>query len=339
MTKTKWAPWLCVMLTILHPTVLAAESYEEVVDQVAGRLAGDMAGQGGGSVAVVDFTDVQGKKTELGRFLAEELSVALLNSGHGLRIIDRVHLKRLFEEHKLGEEGSIDPRTAREVGRIAGVTFLVTGTLTPLDDGVRLAVKVLETETADLVAGNRVTIPATDQLRLLINRGLSPGSQDASVRPYTKAYDVESREAGGLRVTVRSVRILAEGRAAALFELTNTTEAPATIFIADSESNSAVYDDLGNFLPQNRGLADSDDCVVGYGGDDGLYIKAGETQQITEIYRGDSDAKLGTRFTLKLHLRICRGETRHIPRGRAGSGDEAGRAVQFSFADIEADEL
>lgn len=332
---------VCLVLAAQFSQVAGAQSYEEAVDGIAARVAETMTGQGEGSrtVAVVDFTDVQGEKTELGRFLAEELSVALLNTRRGLRIVDRVHLKRLFEEHRLGEDGSIDPQTAREVGRIAGVHFLVTGTLTPLDEGVRLTVKVLETETADIVAGDRVTIPATDQLRSLVNRGLAPGNEGGSTSTYTKAYNVESREAGGLRVTARSVRVLEEGRAAALFELTNTSPLPLTVYIADTDSNSSAYDDLGNYLPQYRGLPDSDGCVVGYGGSDGLYIEPGETQQITEVYRGDSDAQLGSRFTLKLHLRLCRGETRHIPLNRKGSGDEAGRAVQFSFADIPADKV
>ncbi len=40
------------------------------------------------TVAVVDFTDLRGNVTELGRFLAEELSVSLVSSSARVRVID-----------------------------------------------------------------------------------------------------------------------------------------------------------------------------------------------------------------------------------------------------------
>jgi len=55
--------------------------------------------------------DLQGNVTELGRFLAEELSGALVNDSRGFRVIDRAHLKAILQEHKLAATGLIDPQT------------------------------------------------------------------------------------------------------------------------------------------------------------------------------------------------------------------------------------
>jgi hypothetical protein len=44
----------------------------------AATLAADIAKAGSGSVAVVDFTDLQGNPRQLGRYLAEEFEIGLL---------------------------------------------------------------------------------------------------------------------------------------------------------------------------------------------------------------------------------------------------------------------
>ena len=44
------------------------------------------------TVAVVDFADLQGQVTELGRFFAEEFSVALAGTAQDFEVIDRAHL-------------------------------------------------------------------------------------------------------------------------------------------------------------------------------------------------------------------------------------------------------
>ena len=59
---------------------------------------------------MVDFTDLQGNVTELGRFLAEELSITLSESEKGFEIVDRTHLKAILQENKLSTTGLMDPR-------------------------------------------------------------------------------------------------------------------------------------------------------------------------------------------------------------------------------------
>ena len=67
----------------------------------AGTFAETLAKLGKKSVAVVDFTDLQGNVTELGRYLAEQMSVALALTDQGIEVIDRNHLKAILQENKL----------------------------------------------------------------------------------------------------------------------------------------------------------------------------------------------------------------------------------------------
>src|SRR5437879_3154441 len=113
------------------------------------------------TVAVVDFTDLQGNVTELGRYLAEDLSVDLVGDAKGLEVIERNQLKVILQEHRLFATGLIDPQTARKLGQIAGVDALVTGTITAFGDTVRLSAKILDTQTAKMLGAATSDIPKT----------------------------------------------------------------------------------------------------------------------------------------------------------------------------------
>jgi hypothetical protein len=120
----------------------------------------------------VDFTDLQGNVTLLGRFFAEELETALANSGSGIDLVDRTRLQLLIQENKLAsKEGLIDPATARKLGNIAGVQVLITGTITPLDDNIRLSVKALDTEDARVIAAVSRNVQTTPAISKLLNQG------------------------------------------------------------------------------------------------------------------------------------------------------------------------
>ncbi|WYD82339.1 MAG: FlgO family outer membrane protein [Candidatus Electrothrix gigas] len=119
-------------------------------------------------IAVVDFTNLRGDVTELGRFIAEEFSVALVNNstGKGFKVVDRIHLKSIIKEHKLSEKGLID--TARKLSKFAGVDALITGTLTSVGDRVRIIVKILDISTAETVDAISGYIASTDTVKNLL---------------------------------------------------------------------------------------------------------------------------------------------------------------------------
>jgi TolB-like protein len=143
-------------------------------------LARSIESKGKHRVAVVDFTDLQGNVTELGRYLAEELSVSLFNNAKGFEVIDRTHLNSIVQEHKLSAKGLIDPATARKLGEIVGADALVTGTLTPLGDSVRLTMKVIDANTGVLVAASVAEIPKIKAIDALL------GSQVADVNSHSQ---------------------------------------------------------------------------------------------------------------------------------------------------------
>lgn len=185
--RVNWLLLFVFTVIFSFTSLWASTGYEKEIENISKTMAEKIAAVGKKKVAVVDFTDLQGNVTELGRFIAEEFSISLASAGKGFTVVDRTHLKSILEEHKLSAKGLIDPATARKLGKIAGVEALVTGTLTPFGDSVRIAVKILDTETAALIDANRGNIPMIDAIKELMGRevGSSAGQKIPGYKPKT----------------------------------------------------------------------------------------------------------------------------------------------------------
>ncbi|MEM1182764.1 MAG: FlgO family outer membrane protein [Acidobacteriota bacterium] len=169
------------------------QAYEQQVEVLSGELALSISAEGKKAVAVVDFSDLQGDITELGRFLAEEFSSALANSDLQFEIIDRTHLRTVLEEHKLSTRGLIDPSSVRELGELAGVEALVTGTITPLGDTVRIAAKILDVNTARVIGSVRGNIAKTQPIAELLKVGLAEGTSASGASGNSSSESNRSR--------------------------------------------------------------------------------------------------------------------------------------------------
>ena len=184
-------------------------AYEKEIKSLSASMAENIAKAGKKTIAVVDFTDLQGNVTELGRFIAEEFSVALAGAGKGFEVVDRTHLKSIIAEHKLSSTGIIDPQTARKLGQIAGVDALITGTITPFGDSVRLSVKVLATDTAKIIGASSGDIAKTKAIEELLARGIE-SAQPFSQQPSTSGYvpsTSSSKKVGDITITVKRIMV------------------------------------------------------------------------------------------------------------------------------------
>jgi len=151
------------------------------------KLSKALVSKGRKKVAPIDFVDLQGRPTELGRFLAEQLSVELVNA-EGISVVDRANIKSILAEHKLTEEGLVKPENAKQLGQFAGIDAFLIGTVTPMDDTVVLTVKAVSTETAEVIAAGKASFKKTSEIQQLLNRGVSANGSDKSGSPAATAF-------------------------------------------------------------------------------------------------------------------------------------------------------
>lgn len=262
---------ICIAFSIVVvsvPQILQAQTYEEQINSLSATMAKNIEKSGKKQIAVVDFTDLEGNVTALGRFIAEEFSVALLNTGSEFEVVDRTHLQTILKEHKLSTTGIIDPQTARKLGQIAGVEALITGTLTPFGESIRVTVKILDVNTAKVIGASAGNIPQTKPIETLLAQGIAtpemppepkrtstpPKSVDTPTpRPTPQANQVvESR---GLIFTLQECRRAGKDAACHLLITSDTQDRDLMIFGHDKDDRiSRIFDNLGNEYPAKKSV-------------------------------------------------------------------------------------
>jgi TolB-like protein len=119
-------------------------SYDDAIKQVSSQLADAIASSGKKAVAVSAFTDLDGNVTEIGRFLAGDLSASLAAQAKGFMVIDRTQSK-----------GS---------PQAPGVDALVIGSITAFSDHVRLSTKLLDASNSAILGAATADIPRTKDI-------------------------------------------------------------------------------------------------------------------------------------------------------------------------------
>lgn len=239
-----------VLMCILVLTTSTAYAFEKEINAISKELATEIKAAGKLTVAVVDFTDLDGNVTKLGRFLAEEFSAAVVEADTGLEVINRTHLKVIMVENKLAGTGVIDPSTALRLGQITGVQVLITGTMTDMGESIRIVVTALDSNTARIIRAVRGEIPKTQAITQLLNVEVAAGSTAVKGpdRSRKKAPAGVKYGADGYSfIFDRCVR--AGTRVTCHFQVTNEKEDRIFYTFAgygNAPNITGLFDDLGN---------------------------------------------------------------------------------------------
>jgi TolB-like protein len=140
------------------------------VSELSQQIAGKMPAKQKTTVAVVEFTDLQGNVTDFGRFLAEEL-VTRLGNLEKFKVIERQLLTKIIAEQKLSLTGVVDPASAKQLGKILGVDAIVSGTVTNLAQSVRVNARLISTETGEVFATAAADIFKDESVTGLLSAG------------------------------------------------------------------------------------------------------------------------------------------------------------------------
>ena len=277
-------------------------AYEEEIKDISANMAKKIADAGKKTIAVADFTDLQGNVTELGRFLARSF-LALAGAGTGFEVVDRIHLKSIIMEHKLSATGMIDPTTARKLGKIAGVQALITGTVTPFGDNVRITVKILDTETAKIIGASTANIAKTKAIDELLARGIetrSPYQQPTSSQYIPSSGTRMSKKVGPLVITMKKITALSKGRVDVTITFSNSSDKPLRL-AASYKPGPRLSDERGNVYVYDSGVALD---LYGALWDRALTLHPKSQSNVTLRFRAEDDdlkfADMGDAFSFSM---------------------------------------
>ena len=268
------------------------------------------------TIAVVDFTDLRGNVLELGRYLAEEVSVLLVQEGRPLKVVTRTRLNALLKEHQLTPTGLVDPKNSKKLGLISGVDALVTGTTTPLVETVRLSLQVLDTETAHVIAAAFADVPRTHAIDALLRREVHDGTLSSAVSVGEYQGKVASQQIRHLAIYLRSFELLSDGNVRVTLDLRNTDPDGRGLALAWSAVGSGGIADYWKFFPRVEAVVTDElggryEYESGSGPgfartrEDWLSIEAGGEASIVVELRRTGDYSPGKVFSFSAPIRLA----------------------------------
>jgi TolB-like protein len=178
------SPVLAVVAAMLFVGVTRAPAQASLggrICDLSEEIAEEMIENKKATIAVVEFSDLQGDVTDFGRFLAEEL-ITQLHRTKRFKVVERHMLNKVINEQKLTLSGIVDDSSAKAVGRLLGVDAIVSGSIAELAKSMRVNARLISTETGEIFA-----VAATDifkdesVLKLVRSSGtVHKGMSDAS---------------------------------------------------------------------------------------------------------------------------------------------------------------
>jgi len=147
---------ILIYLCLLFTTPASAQGnvgqrIEDLTRQISAKVTAQATAQPKTTIAVVEFADLEGRVTNFGRFVAEEL-ITRLHETNKFKVIERQLLNKIITEQKLTLTGMVDPASAKKLGRLLGVDAIVSGSVSDLSKTLRVNARMISTETGEIFA-------------------------------------------------------------------------------------------------------------------------------------------------------------------------------------------
>jgi TolB-like protein len=120
---------------------------------------------------------------QLSGYIMEELTVYFVNSGH-FTVVDRSNLELLQQEMAFQLSGEVSDDTALSIGRMLGAHIIISGSIEPLGDVLRLRIRGIAVESAAILGIFTANIQRDRFLNsFLVNTPPTSGNTQQSTNP------------------------------------------------------------------------------------------------------------------------------------------------------------
>lgn len=178
------------------------------------------------TIAVVEFVDLEGRVTNFGRFVAEELITRLYQTKK-FKVIERQLLNKVVAEQKLSVTGIIDQKSAQKLGSLLGVDAIASGTVTDLGKTLRINARLISTGTAEVFAVANAEIVKDDSVLVLMGAGNTAPTNfgaPSSIGSESSPANVPYKEFPEVRIEVERFRLTARQATITLGYVNKTTK-------------------------------------------------------------------------------------------------------------------
>jgi TolB-like protein len=117
------------------------------------------------TVAVLDFVNIDGKTSVLGRYFSEE-TVHYLFKNSKLRLVERAQITRVTKEIAFHASGLISDSSAASLGNMLGADVVILGTLAKKGLHIMVNMRAIDVSTAAIKSTGRTEISGSAYRRM-----------------------------------------------------------------------------------------------------------------------------------------------------------------------------
>jgi|GEM_PF-4336088 len=178
---------LASVLAFISIQITAQTSLDKSLATITSDLSQKLKSVGKKNIAVLDVSDINKAITPAGKYMADIISINLVNTPGYFQVVDRQNLDQIMKEQQLNYQGYIDATTAKQLGKILSVDAIITGTYTVLSDKITLTLKAINSETAMMLASSMQTIMLDADLAALL--GINYSSPTNGINTGNKGFN------------------------------------------------------------------------------------------------------------------------------------------------------
>ncbi len=216
------------------------------LDQLVTQIINTLSDNNKSKIAIIEFSDIERNITNLGRYVAEELTTKLYRTNQ-FEIVERQLMNKLIQEQNLSLHGYIDIDTEVGVGKVLGVEAIVSGSITDLGKSIKINARLISPESGKVFSVASVKIFKNDTVRKLLNQK-SPTSHFQNSDNATPSEKLITDKNG---LSIEVINSKKSGRTVIVeMNLTNKTEDDIEFGMIIGFDNkkfaTMMYDNLGN---------------------------------------------------------------------------------------------
>jgi TolB-like protein len=173
--------YFILILLSVNTICRAQSSLDNSLNSITTDIQEKLKSIGKKKIAVLDITDINKASTNTGKYMADVISVNLINNPGYFQVVDRASLDQIMKEQRLNYQGYIDATTAKQIGKIFAVDAIVTGTYTVLSNKITITLKVLDSETALAIAASMKTLSIDADAASLLGINYAPSNDNSNI--------------------------------------------------------------------------------------------------------------------------------------------------------------
>jgi len=189
-------------------TTPVATALEVAIRNLANKLAAGLGESRQVKIGVLEFLDLQGRISQLGKFIAEDLTTAFFEKGK-FAMVERGLLQQVTREHALTQTGIIDLSQAQEIGKMVGADAIISGSLSDIGNEIKANARLIDVRGGTVLAVAGESIAKTENVSKMFNTILwAPGTK---IPPSPQPTTTTSRSAPSGYVYFEDFQNVSEG--------------------------------------------------------------------------------------------------------------------------------